>query len=244
MHRINLALQGGGSHGAFTWGVLDRLLEDGDIAFAGLSGTSAGARNAVLVAEGLTEGGPDRAREQLEGFWRLVARAGAFSPFQRTPWDQLAGQYTLESSPAHAWFDVMSRFFSPYQLNPGGEHPLRALLEEYVDFERVRACDQTRLFVSATDVRTGTLRVFREAEMTVDMVLASTCLPEMFHAVEIGDSAYWDGGYIANPALHPMMEATGAADLVIVQINPLLVPEVPRDARGIINRVGQITFNS
>jgi len=244
MHRINLALQGGGSHGAFTWGVLDRLLEHGDIEFAGLSGTSAGACNAILVAEGLTTGGPDVAREQLEGFWRLVAQAGLFSPFQRTPWDQLTGEYTLERSPVHAWFDVMSRFYSPYQLNPTGEHPLRPLLESFVDFERVRQCDKTRLFISATNVRTGTLRVFREHEMTIDMVLASACLPEMFHAVEIDGSAYWDGGYIANPALHPMLEATGARDLVIVQINPLLVPDVPRDARGIINRVGEITFNS
>ena len=150
----------------------------------------------------------------------------------------------MERSPVHAWFDVMSRFYSPYQLNPTGEHPLRPLLESFVDFERVRQCDKTRLFISATNVRTGTLRVFREHEMTIDMVLASACLPEMFHAVEIDGSAYWDGGYIANPALHPMLEATGARDLVIVQINPLLVPDVPRDARGIINRVGEITFNS
>lgn len=206
MHRINLALQGGGSHGAFTWGVLDRLLEEKTISLAGISGTSAGACNAVLVAEGLVEGGPEQARAQLEGFWRLVAKAGAYSPFQRTPWDQLSGQYTLDSSPAHIWFDVMSRFFSPYQLNPSGDHPLRPLLEEFVDFDRVRACKEMQLFINATDVQTGTLRIFREYEMTVDMVLASTCLPSMFHAVEIGDRHFWDGGYIANPALHPMME--------------------------------------
>ena len=244
MHRINLALQGGGSHGAFTWGVLDRLLEEPEISFSGISGTSAGACNAVLVAEGLTEGGPDRARAQLEGFWQLVAKAGAYSPFKRTPWDQLAGHYTLDTSPAHVWFDVMSRFFSPYQLNPGGEHPLRPLLNQFINFERVRGCTATKLFVNATDVRTGTLRVFREHEMTVDMVLASTCLPSMFHAVEVEDRFYWDGGYIANPALHPMMEATQEPDLVIVQINPLDIPELPKDARSIINRVGEISFNA
>ncbi len=243
--KLNLALQGGGSHGAFTWGVLDRLLEEPDIDIVGISGTSAGACNAILVAEGLAEAGPDQARAQLEGFWKLVAEAGRSSPLRRSPWDQMSGRWSLDGSPVHLWLDMMMRVMSPYQLNPKGEHPLRPLLEEFVDFDRVRSSsDKIKVFLNATHVRTGTLKIFREYEATVDMVLASTCLPTMFHSVEIDGEAYWDGGYIANPALHPMVEATDAHDIVIVQINPLRVDEIPTDARDIINRMGEITFNS
>lgn len=243
MPRINLALQGGGSHGAFTWGVLDRLLEE-DLDIVGVSGTSAGACNAVLLAEGWVEAGPEQARQQLEGFWKLVSRAGGSSPLRRSLYSQFMGEYTLDTSPVHFWLEIISRLFSPYQLNPGGDHPLRSLLEEFVDFDRVRASDHVKVFVNTTNVLTGTLRIFREHEMTVDMVLASTCLPSLFHAIEIDGVPYWDGGYIANPALFPMLEATGVQDILIVQINPLRIREAPIDARDIINRLGEITFNS
>ncbi len=244
MVKVNLALQGGGSHGAFTWGVLDRLLEDPDLEIVGISGTSAGACNAILVAEGMVEAGREQARAQLEGFWKLVSKAGSKSPLRRSPFSQAAGHYTLEGSPMHQWLDVIGRFFSPYQLNPRGEHPLRPLLEEFVTFDLVRASKDLKVFINTTNVLTGTLRIFREHEMTVDMVLASTCLPTLFHAVEIDGQPYWDGGYIANPALFPMLEATGVQDILMVQINPLRIAEAPRDARGIINRLGEITFNS
>jgi len=244
MPKINLALQGGGSHGAFTWGVLDRLLEEDDLEIAGISGTSAGACNAVLVAEGILEGGKPKAREQLEGFWRLVSKSGETSPLQRSPVDQLRGVYSLDTSLIHLWIDVMSRLFSPYQLDPQGRNPLRPLIETYIDFDRVRASKDIKVFINTTHVKTGTLRIFREYEASIEAVLASACLPTMFHAVEIDGERYWDGGYIANPALFPMLEATGVQDILIVQINPLRVDTVPTDARDIINRLGEIQFNA
>jgi NTE family protein len=239
-----LALQGGGSHGAFTWGVLDRLLEEDDLDIVGISGTSAGACNAVLVAEGILEGGKPKAREQLEDFWLHVAKAGETSPLRRSPVDRMRGVYSLDSSPMHLWIDMMSRLFSPYQLDPQGRNPLRPLLEKYVDFARVRASRDVKVFINATNVKTGTLRVFREHEASVETVLASACLPTMFHAVEIEGESYWDGGYIANPALFPMLDATGVQDILIVQINPLRVDKAPTEARDIINRLGEIQFNS
>ncbi len=244
MVKINLALQGGGSHGAFTWGVLDRLLDDEDLEIVGVSGTSAGAMNGIVLAEGILEGGRPQARSQLEDFWRLVAEAGKSSPLQRTPYDQLRGIYSLDSAPMHIWLDVMSRFFSPYQLNPKGDNPLRPIIEEFVDFERVRASRDVKVFINATCVRTGTLKIFREYECTVDMVLASACLPTLFHAVEIDGELYWDGGYIANPAIDKLAVETGVDDILIVQINPLKVDNPPDEAREIINRIGEITFNS
>lgn len=244
MVKVNLALQGGGSHGAFTWGVLDRLLDDDDIEIVGVSGTSAGAMNGIVLAEGILEGGRPQARSQLEDFWRLVSEAGKNSPLQRTPYDQLRGDYSLHSSPAHMALDIISRLFSPYQMNPGGQNPLRPIIEAFVDFERVRASRDVKVFINATCVRTGTLKIFREYECTVDMILASACLPTLFHAVEIDGELYWDGGYIANPAIDRLHEATGVNDTLIVQINPLRVDEPPDEAREIINRIGEITFNS
>ncbi len=244
MVKINLGLQGGGSHGAFTWGVLDRLLDDDDIEIVGVSGTSAGAMNGVVLAEGILEGGRPQARSQLEDFWRLVSEAGRSSPLQRSPYDQMRGNYSLHGSPAHMALDFMSRLFSPYQLNPQGQNPLRPILEQFVDFERVRASRDVKLFINATCVRTGTLKIFREHECTVDMVLASACLPTLFHAVEIDGELYWDGGYLANPWIDRMHDFTGVHDTLIVQINPLRVDDPPDEAREIINRMGEITFNS
>ncbi|MCK9229153.1 MAG: patatin-like phospholipase family protein [Syntrophales bacterium] len=240
---VNLALQGGGSHGAFTWGVLDRLLEDGRIVIEGISGTSAGAMNAVVVADGLMRGHREGARRALHDFWHAVSAASIFSPIQRTPADIAAGRWNLDLSPGFMLFDMLERSVSPYLLNPLNINPLRELLASRVDFERVRSCDKVKLFISATNVRTGHVKVFERSEMTVDMVMASACLPFLSQAVEIDGDAYWDGGYMGNPVLYPFAYRCRGRDVVIVQINPLYRHDIPRTAQEILNRVNEITFN-
>jgi len=241
---VNVALQGGGSHGAFTWGVLDRLLEDGRLDFSAISGTSAGAMNAVALADGFARGGRDGAREKLHDFWRTVARKGRFSPVQRAPWDVVWGNWSVENTPGYLWFDALSRVLSPYATNPLNHNPLREVVEEEIDFERVRACTAIKLFVSATNVETGQLRVFETREITADVIMASACLPQLFHAVEIDGTPYWDGGYGGNPALFPFFYATPVEDVLLVQINPVLREGAPRSARDIQNRIDEITFNA
>ena len=241
---IDLALQGGGSHGAFTWGVLDRLLEDDRILIEGICGTSAGAMNAVVVADGLDRKGKEGAREALRNFWTKVSEAGRFSPFQRTPIDRMQGRWTLDYSPGYIFFDLLSRMVSPYELNPLNLNPLRDLIAALVDFEHVRHAEGIKLFVAATNLRTGKQKIFRREEMTADMIMASACLPTIFQAVEIDGEAYWDGGYMGNPALFPLVEECQARDLVIVQINPIVRNEIPRRAADIMNRLNEITFNT
>ena len=241
---IELALQGGGSHGALTWGVLDRLLEEPGLKIQGVSGTSAGAMNAVVLTDGLEAGGPQAAREALARFWKAVSDAALASPIQRSLWDRLSGQWSLANSPGFLWFDQVSRMFSPYELNPLNLNPLRDLVAREVDFERVNRCSVVDLFVTATNVRTGRPRIFRRGEITVDAVMASACLPLMFQAVEIGGEAYWDGGFTGNPALFPLVNECSARDLVLVQINPFHRPALPRTAREIIDRLNEITFNA
>ncbi|MGF1560968.1 MAG: patatin-like phospholipase family protein [Geminicoccaceae bacterium] len=242
--KINLALQGGGAHGAFTWGVLDRLLEDDEVEIAGISGTSAGAINGVVMAEGLMEGGRNRARTQLEEFWYEISVAGLSSPIQRSVFDKLRGDFSLDNSPSYIWFDILSRVMSPYQLNPQNTNLLRDVLLRFVDFELVRKCDQLKLFINTTRVTTGTLRVFREYEVTPEIVLASACIPYLFQTVMIDGEGYWDGGFIANPALEPLLSDTETRDILIVQINPLFRDGVPTDARDILNRLNEVSFNS
>ena len=238
--RIDLALQGGGAHGAFTWGVLDRLLEDERIEIDALSGASAGAMNAVVLASGLLDGGRSGAREALRRFWSRVSRAtGTGSAIAG-----LFGGWGLAGPPLAWYADWMPRALSPYQLNPFDLNPLRDILREEVDFERLRAAPGPLLFVSATQVRTGRLREFRRAELTVEAVLASACLPMLFHAVVIGGDAYWDGGYVGNPSLLPLIAESPAHDLVLVQINPSNRNEVPTTSRDILDRLNEITFNA
>lgn len=191
---VDLALQGGGSHGAFTWGVLDRLIEEPWLRIDAISGTSAGAMNAALVADGWTQGGAEGARAALDTYWRRVSQAAALSPLQRSPLDRLMGRWTLDTSPAYIAMDLMARVVSPYDLNPLGLNPLRTILAESIDFDRL-ARAPIRLFITATNVRTGRGRIFRNKEITADVLLASACLPTMFHAVEIDGEPYWDGGY-------------------------------------------------
>ena len=240
---IDLALQGGGSHGAFTWGVLDRLLEEPWLRIEGISGTSAGAMNAAVLADGWTEGGAAGARAALDGYWERVARAAMFSPLQRTPLDRLMGRWTLDSSPAFIGLDLMARVFSPYDLNPGGFHPLQDILAESIDFARL-ARSPIKLFITATNVRTGRGRIFRNLEITPDVLLASACLPTMFQAIEIDGEAYWDGGYAGNPTITPLVRECESQDTILVQINPRERPGTPRSASEILNRLNEVSFNA
>jgi NTE family protein len=240
---IDLALQGGGSHGAFTWGVLDRLLEESSLRIAGISGTSAGAMNAAVLADGWTKGGAEGARAALHQFWQRVSRAAALSPLQRSPLDRLMGRWTLDMSPAYLAMDLMTRVFSPYDLNLPSFNPLRGILAESIDFNRL-ARSPIRLFVTATKVRTGRGRIFRNGEITPDVLLASACLPTMYQAIEIDGEAYWDGGYVGNPTITPLVRESDAHDTILVQINPTERPETPRSAMEILNRLNEISFNS
>lgn len=240
---INLALQGGGSHGAFTWGVLDRLLEEPGLRLDGISGTSAGAMNAAVMLSGLERGGRAEAQASLETFWRGVADAALFSPLQRGPLDVLMGRWSLDGSPAYRMLDLAAHLWSPYTLNPGGGNPLAQLLHEHVDFERL-AHSQVRLFITATHVRSGRGRVFGNAGLSPAALLASACLPTLFQAVEIDGEPYWDGGFAGNPTITPLVRHCGARDTLLVQINPIDRPELPRDAQAIHNRVNEIAFNA
>jgi NTE family protein len=240
---IDLALQGGGSHGAFTWGVLDRLLEEPWLRIAAISGTSAGAMNAAVLAHGWMEGEAEGAREALDKYWRRVSRAAAFGPLQRSFFDRLMGRWSLDTSPVYVAMDLMSRLVSPYDLNPFGLNPLRGILAESIDFDRLDR-SPIKLFITATNVRTGRGRIFRNADITADVLLASACLPTMFRAVEIDGEAYWDGGYAGNPTITPLIRESDAHDTILVQINPRERPDTPRSATEILNRLNEISFNS
>ena len=240
---VNLALQGGGAHGAFAWGVIDYLLEDGRLDVYGISGASAGAMNAVVLAHGMSTGGRDGGRAALEGFWRRVADANPYGarPFREEyPLEYLS----MENASVFALVDMMTRVWSPYQLNPLNLNPLRSVLEASVDFERLRSCPRTHLFLTATNVRSGKVRVFNTAEMSADVVLASACLPNIFQAVEIGGEAFWDGGFMGNPAIFPLIYDSPSRDVIVVHVNPLCRPEIPRTATEIQNRINEISFNS
>ncbi len=241
---VNLALQGGGAHGAFTWGVLDRLLEEEEIAFEGISATSAGAANATVMAYGMTVGGREGAKVALKDFWRRVAHSALFSPLQPSLLDRATHNHGLENSPAHIVFDILSRILSPYQLNPLNYNPLRQVLEAVVDFERLNRGSAIKLFLSATNVRTCKVRIFTCREVTADAVLASACLPFISQAVEIEGEFYWDGGYMGNPAIFPLIYSCDSPDVLVVHINPMNRPDVPRTAREIMNRINEISFNS
>lgn len=240
---VDLALQGGGAHGAFAWGVMDRLLEEPWLRIEGISGTSAGAMNAAVMVDGYIEAGAVGARAALERFWRRVSDAALLSPLRRGPLDILLGRWTMDGNPLFLAIDLSSRLFSPYDLGPQSFNPLRDILEECVDFSRF-ARSPIKLFVTATNVVTGQGRVFRNGEITPDVLLASACLPFMFQAVEIDGEAYWDGGYAGNPTMTPLIRECNSTDTILVQINPIERPGIPRNAREIINRVNEVSFNA
>jgi NTE family protein len=245
---VDLALQGGGSHGAFTWGVLDALLEDGRLSFDGVSGTSAGAMNAAVLAVGLARGGPEEARRSLAAFWAEIggtpacfARVG--TPGSASPaWPAFLFNTELWG-PGAAWWDAWTRLFSPFQFNPLNLNPLRDILERHVDVDLLRQ-GPLKLFVTATAVKTGQARVFTGDDLSVDALLASACLPQLFQAVQIEGEAYWDGGYSGNPALWPLVYGTESDDVMLVQINPLERDRLPLTAMEIADRLNEITFNA
>lgn len=263
--KINLALQGGGSHGAFTWGVLDALLEDGRFDIEGISATSAGSMNAVIMAAGFMEGREDGAREYLRQFWRKVSDAGSvfcpsssltennpfasFMPKWMTPdWFGMGGMGMNMNNPAEnpamQMMTALAQNISPYQFNPLNLNPLRDILDEMVDFEALRKNEDFKLFITATNVRTGGSRIFTSPELTRDMVLASAALPNVFQAVEVDGESYWDGGYVGNPSLWPLFYETEGIDLLIVHVNSIVQNLIPKDAMNIEDRVNEITFNS
>ncbi|MBV5331298.1 patatin-like phospholipase family protein, partial [bacterium] len=253
--RINLGLQGGGSHGAFTWGVLDVLLQDRRIDIEGISGTSAGAMNAVALAHGFAQslGKPqtdarEAARESLAAFWNGMVAMGALGNAQRAPFDLLFNQAGGQHSPASLWADAMTRAWSgavsPYQSNPLDLNPLKDFVERHVDFERLADLKELKVFVVATRVSTGKAEVFSGKRLTADAVMASACLPMVFQAVEIEGDHYWDGGYSGNPAIHPLIYNCDSRDILLVQINPILRDKLPTNASEIMDRLNEITFNS
>jgi len=242
---VALALQGGGMHGAFTWGVLDQLLEDGRLAIEGVSATSAGAMNAVVLANGLRRGGPAGAREALHTFWLAIAEsARRYSPLRWIPWIKGSHSFGLNYSPLYAVADMALRVLSPYQFNPYNMNPLRDVLEQQVDFEGLRQQCPIRLFLCATNVETGRIRLFSGADVCVEAVLASACLPTLFQAVTIEGQYYWDGGYVGNPAIFPLIYECETRDVVIVHINPIIRRGVPTTAADILNRLNEVSFNS
>lgn len=241
--RVNLALQGGGSHGAFTWGVLDYLLEDGRLDVEAITGTSAGAMNAVVYAEGYLTAGRAGARRALDRFWRSVSEESVLAPVQRQFFEKFFAGWKYDGSPAYWWLDFLTHYASPYEFNPLNINPLRDHLAKMVDFTKVRACEQIKLFIAATNVRTGKIQIFDRRELTADHVMASACLPFLFQAVVIDGTPYWDGGYMGNPALFPLFYESSCPDIVIVQINPIARDEIPKNARDIQNRLNEITFN-
>jgi NTE family protein len=241
--QVDLALQGGGSHGAFTWGVLDRLLEEPWLKIEAISGTSAGAMNAAVLVSGYMQGGAAGARAALDAYWAQVAESARFSPIQRSPLDRLLNRWSLDTSPGYIMMDMMSRVVSPYTLNPLGHNPIRALLEKNIDFAHLNEAS-IKLFITATNVHTGRGRVFRNKEITPEVLLASACLPTMFQAVEIDGEPYWDGGYAGNPTISPLVRESEAFDVILVQINPRERRETPRTASQILDRLNEISFNA
>lgn len=243
--KINIAIQGGGAHGAFAWGVLDRLLEEETLEIEAITATSAGSMNAVVYAEGLRQKGPQGAKESLEFFWKEISRSGrAFTPFKPFSW----GQKTLTSqdlnrSSYYRFAQFVMRHFSPYQFNPTDYNPLRKVLESSVDFDSLTDAP-VKLFLSATNVYTGKVRVFPTPQITSDVVMASACLPFLFQAVKIGEDHFWDGGYMGNPALFPLFYHTESRDILVVHINPITRKTLPIKASDIRNRINEISFNA
>ncbi len=245
---INLALQGGGSHGAFTWGVLDYLLEDGRLEFEGISATSAGAMNAVVFAQGYINHDKDEARAALTHFWKTVSDiSGKMNPLKdlsKLPWFSAMKDMQSQPSPLHQMADFMTRMFSPYELNPFNLNPLKDILEQTIDFEAIRKHSPIKLNICATNVETCKVRIFETKEITADAILASACLPSLFQSVEIDGEYFWDGGYIGNPAIFPLIYNCASHDVVIVHINPIVRKGVPTSASEIMNRLNEVSFNS
>ena len=241
---VNLALQGGGSHGAFAWGVLDRLLEEETLHFEGISGTSAGAANAVVLADGFAAGGREGAREALRAYWQRVSDLWSRGPFKPPLIGGKNSDFGLENSPGFRFIEPMTHFASPYQLNPFNFNPFRDMLAEAIDFERVRRQTALKLFICATDVQTAKVKIFAGKELRAEHILASTCLPLLMHAVEIDGEYYWDGMYSGNPAIYPLVYECESRDILLVHITPAERPGVPTTSPAIMNCMQEISSNT
>ena len=240
---VGIALQGGGAHGAFTWGVLDRLLEEEAIVADAMCGTSAGALNAVTCAYGLHIGGPTKAKELLEQLWRKVSLTGSYL-FKPGAFDKIYGNGDIYNSPGYIVFNAVTQVLSPYNFNPLNYNPLRDILNDLIDFKELRLYNKKKLFICATNVKTNRAKIFSNHDITLDAVLASTCLPQLFQAVEIDGQYYWDGGYMGNPPIFPLITNTNLKDIVLIKINSININSVPTSARDIADRVNEISFNS
>jgi len=242
--KLNLALQGGGAHGAFTWGVLDRLLEEKDLEIVGVSGTSAGAVNGACLIYGLTQGGNEAARNVLSEFWQKNSESQQNSPLQPTIFDKMLSNGNIDFNPFFLFFSMISKSLSPYQWNPLMKNHLKELLLDVIDFNAIQKERKHKLFLTATNIRTSKVKIFHNPEITVDAVCASACLPHLFQAVEIEGEFYWDGGYIGNPAMFPLFEQTQCTDLMLIQIDNIDYNKVPTKMSEIIDRATDISFNS
>lgn len=243
--RVALALQGGGAHGAFTWGVLDRLLEDGRLEIEGVTGTSAGGMNAVCLAQGLAQGGNESAREELRNFWTAISDSGKNSSLNnRGPIDKAMNNYTMYNSPGFMVFDYLSRIFSPYELNPLKKDPLKDVIQKCFDFDLIRTQEKCKVYLCATHVYTGKLRIFTTKEMRVETLLATACLPTIHSAIMVDSDYYWDGGFIGNPVFFPLIYDCDTSDIIMVQLNPTVRNRLPITSREIADRLNEITNNA
>ncbi|MFL5754177.1 MAG: patatin-like phospholipase family protein [Bacteroidia bacterium] len=245
MKKIDLELKGGGAHGAFTWGILDRLLDEKELELDGFCGTSAGAMNAVCTSFGMMTGGREGAKNTLEKFWKEVSRVGQTSPLRPSFYDSFVSKGNMDYSPGYKFFSFLSENFSPYQTDLGGVNPLEKLLNSVIDFEILHRQAPPKLFVCATNVRTCEARIFGPKEISSKAIMASACLPYMYKAVEIDGEAYWDGGYMGNPPISPLIEFTeDTNDILLVQVNPIRIKSTPTTIEEIKDRVNEISFNS
>jgi NTE family protein len=244
LKKVNLALQGGGAHGAFTWGILDKFLEKGLFTIEGISATSAGSMNAVVLAQGMMEGGNEGAREKLYEFWKAMSECGErLGLTEQTPIDYLLQPF-LKVPISFYYFNAITNLLSPYQFNPGNYHPIQEILEKMIDVEKLKRESTVKLFICATNVKTGKIRIFNEEELSINAVLASACLPKLFQAVEVDNEFYWDGGYLGNPAIFPLIYNTNVHDIIICHVVPVVREHIPTNVIEIETRLREVSFNS
>jgi NTE family protein len=242
--KVVVALQGGGSHGAFTWGVLDALLEKKDFFIEGISGTSAGAMNAVAATQGLLQNGNKGAQQMLQAYWEKIGEKGRKSPLQFSPLDKAVKHFDMSNNPVFKMMQSIGGMFSPYQLNPKNVHPMRDVVEGLFDFKLLQEAQERKVFLCATHIATGKLKIFTGKELTSDAVLASACVPSLFQAIEVNGEFYWDGGFIGNPAIYPLLYNCDAVDVIVIQIRRVHDHVIPRTVHDINNRLGEITQNA
>lgn len=242
--KVAFALQGGGAHGAFTWGILDKFLEDGRFEIEGLSGTSAGGLNSVALIQGMMKGGPEGARKELHHLWQSVAKMSSMGPFKNTPYESFLGQYNLDRSLGYIGMNFLKSMFSPYEFNPFNIDPFKDFIEDFFDFEALREYRKIKLFLCATQVSSGKLKLFSLEDLSLDVIRASACLPFLFQAVKIGDEHYWDGGFVGNPAIYPLIYNCETSDIFVVQLSVMRRKQLPRTAAEIRDRHKEITYNA